>query len=271
MADFLHYLDDPLKLQLFAFGGTEFTVGTLIGVLVSVLVLLAISRWIRNWLLGKILARGHLDLSTRETVSSLSQYLVLGAGVLIILDGAGVKLSSFTVLAGAMGVGVGFGLQNIFSNFISGLIVMFERPVKIGDHISAGGMEGNVVHIGMRATTLLTAQGSRVIVPNQNFITGVVVNWDQAGTSATALQWRMMGKVDEDEALLLGIARANADVLKAPEPSVYIISSDHAGHVMELHVWVAGDVQRRLRCISALNKSLLENLTRLGQNLAPSP
>jgi len=271
MLDFIRYLDDPLKLHLFAFGGTEFTTGSLIGMLVSLLALMLLSRWLRGWMLRRILARGHLDLSTRETVSSLTQYLVLAIGFVVILDGVGIKLSSFTVLAGAVGVGVGFGLQNIFSNFISGIIVMLERPVKIGDHVVAGGMEGDVVQIGMRATTLLTAQGSLVIVPNQNFITGAVVNWDRGGTSAVALQWRMMGKPDEDLALLLRVAQANAEVLKSPAPEAFIIAADHAGHVMELHVQVAGDAAQRLRCVSAIHLAVLQELAGLGQNLALSP
>ena len=271
MADFFHDLDDPFGLRLFSFGGAVFTVGSLLGMLGALLALLLLSRWLRRWLLARILARGHLDLSTRETVSSLTQYLVLSVGIVLILDGAGIKLSSFTVLAGAMGVGVGFGLQNIFSNFISGLIVMMERPVKIGDHVVAGGMEGDVVEIGMRATTLLTAQGSLVIVPNQSFITGAVVNLNRGDTSAAVLQWRMMGKADEDEALLLRLASANPQVLPSPAPRAYILSADHAGHVMELHVQLRGDATKRLSCISALNKALLEELARAGQNLAPSP
>ena len=271
MADFLSYLNDLLKLHLFNFGGATMTVGSLLTLLVSLLVLITLSRWMRRWLLRKILARGHLDLSTRETISSLTQYVVFGIGIVLILDGVGVKLSSFTVLAGAMGVGIGFGLQNIFSNFISGLIVMFERPVKIGDHVVAAGTEGDVVEIGMRATTLLTAQGSLAIVPNQSFITGTVINWDVAGISATVLQWRMMGKVEEDERLLLDLAKANPDVLRSPDPEVFIIGADHAGHIMELHVRLAGDARQRLKAVSALNHALLTELARLGQALAPNP
>jgi small-conductance mechanosensitive channel len=271
MEELLRDLTEPLKLHLFTFGGADFTVGTLVAEFSALLALVWVSRWLRNRLLGRLLARGHLDMSTRETVAALTQYLVWAVGLVVILDSAGVKLSSFTVLAGALGVGVGFGLQTIFSNLISGLIVMFERPVKIGDHVVVAGMEGNVVQIGMRATTLQTPQGSVVIVPNQNFITGIVINWDQAGLSATVLQWRMMGKIDEDEALLLSIARDNPDVLNVPEPAVFVVAADHAGHLMELHVRLPGDVQGRLKCISALNKAVLENLARLGQSLAPNP
>ena len=271
MADALKYLDTLLGVQLFMLGGSPLTVGSLTGMLLATLLLLMFSRLLRNWMLERLPGQSHLDPSTRQTIASLTQYAVVAMGLVLILDGAGVKLSSFTVLAGALGVGVGFGLQNIFSNFISGLIVMFERPVKIGDHIIAGGVEGDVMQIGMRATTLITAQGSQVIVPNQNFITGNVVNWNRGSQSAGVLQWRMMGKIEDDEALLLRAAAGVPDVLRLPMPCVFVISTDYAGHVMELHVGLSGDARKRLACISAINKAVMNELARLGQSLAHNP
>jgi small-conductance mechanosensitive channel len=125
MENFLKTWRDPLLLPLFKLGGTNITTGLLLGILVAFFALLVLSSWLRRWLSKHILAKSHLDLSTREAVASLTRYIVLTIGVMIIIDAAGIRLSSFTVLAGALGVGVGFGLQNIFSNFISGLIVMF--------------------------------------------------------------------------------------------------------------------------------------------------
>lgn len=268
---FLQYLNDALALKLFAFAGASFTVGSLLGLLVALVALLVFVRWLRAWMTRRMLAHGHIGAGTAEMIASLTRYAVLAIGVLLILEQAGIKLSSFTVLAGALGVGVGFGLQNIFSNFVSGLIVMFERPVKLGDHIVVAGVEGDVIEIGMRATTLRTAQGSIVIVPNQSFITNNVVNWDENGMPITVLQWRMMGKVAEDEALVLGVLKAQPDVLKTPEPTVYTIAADYAGHVVEAHFRVAGDAERRLRAISAVNRALLEELARLNQALAHNP
>jgi small-conductance mechanosensitive channel len=270
MPEILKYLHDGLDAPLFKFGGGQFTTGSLTGALLAFLLLILGARWLRLWML-KRLSRGPLDLSMRETVSSLTHYLVLIVGTLLILDGSGVKLSSFTVLAGALGVGVGFGLQNIFSNFISGLIVMFERPIKLGDHIVVAGVEGDVVDIGMRATHLLTAQGSTVIVPNQNLITNNVVNWDRHGKSAAVLQFRLNGKPADDEALLLAVVGGNPAVLKVPEPTVFTVAVDHAGHVMELHFWLAGDALSRLKVISEINRSLLERLAALNQGIAPNP
>lgn len=268
---FLQYLHDTLALKLFTAGGAPFTVGHLLSALVALALLLVFSRWLQNWMLRRLLAHGHLSQDTRQTAASLSRYIVLTVGVILILDGVGLHLSSFTVLAGALGVSVGFGLQNIFSNFVSGLIVMFERPVKLGDHIVVSGVEGDVIAIGMRATTLLTAQGNEVVVPNQSFITGNVINWSRGGTTATVLQWRMMGQPAEDEALLLEVLRTNPQVLKAPAPSAYVISADHAGHVMEVHFHVTGDAGSRLRVVSEVNRTVLEALARANQALAPNP
>ena len=268
---FLQYLNDALALKLFNAGGTPFTVGHLLGALLALVALLLFTRWLQNWMVQRLQLHGHLSLDTRQTAASLTRYIVLTVGVIVILDGVGLHLSSFTVLAGAMGVSVGFGLQNIFSNFISGLIVMFEHPVKLGDHIAVSGVEGDVIAIGMRATTLRTAQGNEVVVPNQGFITGNVVNWSREGTTATVLQWRMMGQPAEDAALLLGVLAANPQVLKAPEPSAYVISADHAGHVMEVHFHVTGDAEWRLRVASEVNRAVLEALARANQALAPNP
>jgi small-conductance mechanosensitive channel len=268
---FLQYLNDALALRLFAFGGASFTVGSLLGLLLALIMLLLSVRWLCDWMTRRMLAHGHISAGTAEMVASLTRYAVLAIGVLLILEQAGIKLSSFTVLAGALGVGVGFGLQNIFSNFVSGLIVMFERPVKLGDHIVVSGVEGDVIEIGMRATTLRTAQGSIVIVPNQSFITNSVVNWNADGMPVTVLSWRMMGRAAEDEALVLGVLRAQPEVLKTPEPTVYTIAADHAGHVVEAHFRVGGNAERRLHMISAVNRAVLEELARLNQALAPNP
>ncbi len=252
MTEFSTLMRDTLDARLFSVAGNPFTLGSLLGALVALIALLVFARWLRRLISQRLLARGHFDASIRETVSALTQYVVLGIGIVSILNIAGIQLSSFTVLAGAFGVGVGFGLQNIFSNFISGLIVMFERPIKIGDHIVLGGVDGDVAYIGMRATTLRTAQGSLVLVPNQAIITNNVT-------------------LAEDEALLLRVVTGNPDVLKSPQPAVYVPAVDHAGHLMEVHFSVQGDATTRLGVVSAINAALVAELAAAGKALAPNP
>jgi small-conductance mechanosensitive channel len=268
LRDFIH---EVLGAPLFALAGHDFTLGALVGALIALVSLLVFSRWLRRWMVQRLQLQGYLDISTRETVSALTQYLIVTIGVVSILSAVGLQLSSFTVLAGAFGVGVGFGLQNIFSNFISGLIVMFERPVKIGDHVNIAGIAGDVTKIGMRATTLRTAQGSTVVVPNQALITSNVVNWDDFGRSAVTLQFRMLGPAEENRALLAQVVKEVPAVLTVPPPQVYLAGIDHAGKIMELHFHVEGDAEKRLRTVSAINEALAAELDRLGQKLAPNP
>lgn len=271
MHDLIDPLSDALAVRLFTLAGAPFTLGHFLAALAALFALLVVTRRLRGWLRTRLIHYGRVDTSTVETISALTQYVLLTLGFLTILNEVGLKLSSLTVLAGSFGVGVGFGLQNIFSNFISGLIVMFERPVKIGDHIVVSGMEGDVVRIGMRATTLKSTQGSFIIVPNQAIITSNVINWDEGFHSAVVLQYRMLGGVKDNQALLLEVARGVPDILETPAPSAYVTGVDHAGQIMELHFTVSGDQTRRLAAVNAFNTALTEQLAARGLKLAPNP
>lgn len=267
----LHELLEPLHYQLFKLGDTAINLAGLISAAIALVVLLFAARFFSNWVADTMLGRRNVDLSTRSTVAALLRYTILVTGVFGILDNLGLKLSSLSVLAGAFGVGVGFGLQNIFSNFISGLIVMFERPVKIGDHVVVGAVEGDVISIGARATTLLTAQRTHVIVPNQSLITGPVTNWDVAGSNTMVLTVRMKGELGDDEALLITAAKASKEVLDSPPPTVYIVSADHAGRTMELHFAVGGDAATRHRVRSEVYRAVIDSLRVKEANFAPNP
>jgi len=144
---------------------------------IALIVLFWFTGLLRRWLDRRLAGYTHIDEATRQTIGTLVRYTTLMIGFLVIMQAAGINLTTFNVVAGAVGVGVGFGLQNIVSNFISGLIVMFERPVKIGDRIEVGGIEGSVVAIGARATTVLTVDNVAAIVPNQKLIIETVKNW----------------------------------------------------------------------------------------------
>src|SRR5690606_1850658 len=108
---------------------------------------------------------------------TMVKYLLIFAGIFSILQTNGIDLSAFGVLAGAIGVGIGFGLQNITNNFISGLVILLEQPIKIGDRIEVGEVTGNVIRISGRSTTILTNDNISIIVPNSQFIDNPVINW----------------------------------------------------------------------------------------------
>ena len=125
----------------------------------------------------ELLSRFNLARGLPELISSMLHYLLLLLVFFFAVNAGGVELNKFTVLTGALGVGVGFGLQNIVNNFISGLILQFERPIHIGDVLDVDGTTGKVTRIGIRSSTVKTFQGAEVIIPNGNFISGKVINW----------------------------------------------------------------------------------------------
>src|SRR5262245_14492586 len=124
---------DRFDVRLFTLGGTPITLWDLSFIAVGLVVLFWLTGCLRRWLVRRLAGYKHLDEATRQTIGALVRYVALVIGFLVIMQAAGINLTTFNVIAGAVGVGVGFGLQNIVSNFVSGLIVMFERPVKIGD------------------------------------------------------------------------------------------------------------------------------------------
>ena len=197
---FLQTLYQKLQWPIIKTGETEVTVWSLVYLLVLVLLLMWVARRIQLWLANGPLLQPRLDLGARQAVGTLARYLVLLIGLLAIVQTAGIDLTTFNVLAGAVGIGVGFGLQNVVSNFIAGVIIMFERPIKIGDRIVVDEVEGNVVEIGARGTTVLGNDNIAVIVPNSKFITENVINWKYRCGSAFRSAWPMAAMPDRSNA-----------------------------------------------------------------------
>ena len=137
------------------------------------------SRKATRWLVDSVLAHRGLDVGMREAVGVILRYAIVLLGALVILQSAGIDLTSLNVLVGAIGVGLGFGLQNITSNFFSGLILLFERPLKVGDRIEIGGVTGEVREIGARATTIVTDENVATLVPNSQLVSERVTNWSR--------------------------------------------------------------------------------------------
>ena len=256
---------------LFSLGDKAITVGTLIGFLVAVALLLLLSRLLQTWLIGRVLRHSHLDRSTQQTIATLLHYAVLVIGFALIMQNAGIKLSAFSVLAGAFGVGVGFGLQNIFSNLISGVIVMVERPVRVGDRIEIGGNEGDVIAIKARSTVLRTSRGATVIVPNQKFITEYVRNWESRGELTSLLLPFKLVREHDPEAIRRTIAEvltACADVARALPPRVFFTAADAGGYQFEALVWLSGEPMQRADVQTRLLVEVHRRLAERGIKLA---
>jgi len=205
-----------------------------------VLLVILIEKVLRKFLLMRLLKRTAIDPDLQFAVGRMLGYCILILGFYIAFQAAGLNLSSLAVLAGALGVGVGFSLQNILSNFVSGIIILAERPISIGDRIEVGGVAGQVKHISLRSTTVITNDNISIIVPNADFITHAVTNWSH-GDDKVRIRLPVTVAFGSDvarvKALLLEVADENSQALKVPAPAVFFDSFVDYGFKFELAVW----------------------------------
>ena len=133
-------------------GSSEISVTFLIYLAISIFVVFLVAKKAKGILVNRILSRTKMDVGVTQSVGTIVRYVIIVLGLVIVFQSAGLDLSALSVLAGAVGVGIGFGLQNIFNNFVSGLIILFERPIKVGDRVQVEEISGDVVRIAARAT-----------------------------------------------------------------------------------------------------------------------
>lgn len=221
----------PRDLQLWLFNlFTEINIGTIrisiFGILGGVLLFaagLVVTRWFQKWLDGNVMARSHVDGGVRNSVKTGIGYLGTGIAAIIGISAAGIDLSSLALVAGALSLGIGFGLQNIVSNFVSGLILLVERPFKVGDHVITGVNEGIVKRISVRATEIETFRRQSIIVPNSELINSPLGNWTHRNkVQRSEVPVSVAYDTDPQEVidLLLAVVDERQDVLRNPEPHV---------------------------------------------------
>jgi small-conductance mechanosensitive channel len=265
--DALNWLREVLQWPIVKTAETQITLWSVVYVLALVVALFWIARRLQRWLSEGPLLQKRLDSSARYAAGALARYAVLLIGLLAIVQTAGIDLTTFNVLAGAIGIGVGFGLQNVVSNFIAGLIIMFERPVKIGDRIVVGEVEGNVIEIGARSTTVLDNDNIAVIVPNAKFITDEVINWkyhDNRIRFRIPVSVAYGSDARQVERLLLEVAADDPDVIKHPAPAVRLLKFGDDGLLFELRAWSGTLVDRKGALLSKLNFEIYERFNRAG-------
>jgi small-conductance mechanosensitive channel len=175
--DYIYNFLIEIISQRLQIGSVDISLGDVLVFFLAIYASVLISRFIRFILEEDVLVRMKLPRGVPAAVSMLTNYIIIGLGFMIALSAAGFDLSKFAILLGALGVGIGFGLQNIVNNFISGLILIFERPIQLRDTIAQGELYGIVSRIGIRSSTIRTFDGAEVIVPNSNLISNEVTNW----------------------------------------------------------------------------------------------
>lgn len=223
-------------------GELEISLGGVIVFVVSVAIAIYVSRFVRYVLDEDVLARLDLPRGVPYAISSSAFYVILMLGFTAALAAAGIDLTRFTILAGALGVGIGFGLQNVVNNFVSGLILLFERPIKTGDTIEVGALMGEVRRIGIRASVVRTWQGAEVIVPNATLISDAVINWTLSDRQRR-IEIDVGVKYGTDPervlALLIEVAKANEQILEQPEPSALFLAFGDSSLNFRLRAWTA--------------------------------
>ena len=262
LADFQKFLDYPL-LKL---GGTPFTFAALLNILFWLALVFLLSWLLRRFVVQRLLKHTRFDPSFQYAISKLTGYVFVCLGFFIALQVNNVNLSSLTVLAGAVGVGAGFGLQNIINNFVSGLIILAERPITIGDRIEVGSVVGQVTKISLRSTTVITNDNIAIIVPNSDFISHAVTNWSHGDPRVRirlAVGVAYATDPEKLRRLLLEVADAHPKVLRDPAPDVFFNGFGNSSLDFELAVWTAemSSKPRRFRSelYFAIEKKLREN------------
>src|SRR5437588_849133 len=242
------------------------TIASLLILIVLFGAVIVLERLVRRHFIIRVLRRTHLNPALQFTLARIFGYLMLALGFYISFQTVGVNLSSLAILAGAVGVGLGFGLQNIISNFISGLIILAERPISIGDRIEVGGVAGQVREISLRSTTVVTNDNIAIIVPNADFISHSVTNWSYADPRVRfRIPFGVAYGTDLDllRKVMLEVADAHPKALKDPKPDLFFVGFGESSLNFELGVWSAEMTTspRRFRSelYSAIEKKLREN------------
>lgn len=249
-------LNDALSWLNHGILGSSFTLGKLLAVLAMLTALIWVTGRITRMLVDGVLTRRGFDIGVAQAVGTILRYAVVAVGTVVILQGAGIDLSALTVLAGALGVGLGFGLQNVTGNFISGLIILFERPIKVGDRVEVGQVMGDVRRIAARATTVVTNDNIAIIVPNSDFITQRVTNWSHGSRLVRISVPVGVSYASDPEVvrgLLLEVAAGHKGVLTEPRPDVMFVEFGDSSLNFELRVWTRDFIQTPIVLRSQLN------------------
>src|SRR6266704_2724894 len=232
-----------------------------------------ISSRTKRFLFNRLLAQSGLDRSLQYAISQVISNIVLVVGIFIVLENTGIHLAALTVFAGAVGVGVGFGLQNIASNFISGLVILAERPITIGDRVEVAGIVGRVQQIRARSTVIMTSDNIAMIVPNSKFIDSPVTNWHYGDPR---VRFRLPvgvaygSDVNKVREALIAAAREHSATLSDPEPTAYLEKFGDSTIDFELVAWTEEMSYKPRRFKSDLNYLIHKHLTAAGIEI-PNP
>ncbi|MGE0440946.1 MAG: mechanosensitive ion channel family protein [Gemmatimonadales bacterium] len=266
----VNLLQTPAPIERFAntpFFGAGVTWGQLLATIALTLLVLWVTRRVLRQLIERALEARGVSPATAHAASTVTYYILVALGMAVVLQSTGIDLSSLTVVAGALGIGIGFGLQTVVGNFVSGLVILLERPIKVGDRIEVGSLVGTVRRIGARATTIVTNDEVAIIVPNNDFVVQRVTNWSYTGSKVRFVVPVGVSYAADPEAVraaLVAAAATHAGVLVDPKPDVIFAGFGDSALLFELRVWTASHIHVPKIFVSELNSAIFAELRGRG-------
>ena len=250
----------------FKIGEIRVSFQAILAAIVVLVLLLLVVRLMQRWLERELLPRTALEPSLQLSIVTIFGYVGAITAIAFALTGLGFDLQKIALIAGALSVGIGFGLQSIVSNFVSGLILLTERPIRVGDSIVVKGEEGWVRRVRVRATEIETFDRASVIIPNSEFITGVVKNWTRANRLGRIVIKIGVGyETDPDRVrdILTDIANAHPQVVQTPPPAAFLVAFGETALEFELRCVVA-EVEKGLSVRSDLHYAIIQKFREAG-------
>ncbi len=247
------------NFTIFTINRTPITLSSILLFVAVLIITYLFAKFTNFFILRRILKRFNVDEGLRFTLQRINFYLLIFIGTVIAFQFIGIDLSGLAVIFGMLSVGIGFGLQNITSNFVAGIILLLERPIKIGDRVMVGDTEGDILDINIRSTTIQSLDNVSIIVPNSDFISSKVVNWSH-GDTRIRIAVDVGVSYDSDLDLVLRtlqeVAEEHPKVLKKPEPDILFLSFGDSAWNLRLRVWLPSP-QNHHKIRSELNISIV--------------
>ena len=247
----------------FAFGKTNMSLLDLLQGVLSVGLVMIVALWISSTFEQRVINDMVTDLSMRKMAMNLTRMVLITVGLLFALSAVGVDLTALSVLGGALGVGLGFGMQKIASNYVSGFLVLLERALRIGDNVRVDGFEGRITDIRTRYTVIRASNGRESIVPNETLITQRVENLtdaDQKFNVTTNIVVGSASDVAQVQAVLTNAALGQERVLKTPAPTALLVNFAPDGLEFSLSFYINDPINGQANIKSAVNIAILEGL-----------
>ena len=238
----LTIIKDVFTIKLFEINQTAVTPASIIMFIVVISLFFIASKLINKIMINMLLKRFQIAENTRFLILRVTHYIIMIIGIILSFQFIGINLSGLAVIFGLLSVGIGFGLQNVTSNFVAGVILLFEQPIKIGDRVTVGDTEGDVTAINFRSTTIQSLNNITIIVPNSEFISKEVINWSHGDLRIRLdidVGVSYNSNLDDVLKALKDIAEENEKVLKFPQPDVLFRNFGDSSWNMMLRVWIA--------------------------------